>query len=215
MKPIENWRQGWKFWSVRLAAFGGVLLGYCAVFPSDVLNLWASLPDEIRTKVPSQLVSLIGTLVVISSLVARFVAQPKAGKPAASYELSPAIQKIAEENLKRLQAEKPYFPKITSEGITNYFPNLRLDADGRWTNLEPNSYPEFENKHIESGLTVEGKQQAQHYFESLAQKSYPHGQLPVPDDASEQVTPNHRKRGELHPPNCGCLACGLTGDWDE
>ena len=71
MKLIENWRSAHKFASVRLAAIAGVIGGYFASNPEQLVALidWAKslLPESIGPLVPI----IIGLLVTTVSASAR------------------------------------------------------------------------------------------------------------------------------------------------
>jgi len=45
MRPVENWRAAWRFYSVRLAALAGVVAGYLAANPDQTQALLDVLPD--------------------------------------------------------------------------------------------------------------------------------------------------------------------------
>lgn len=77
MKPelIENWRQCWRFWSVRLAAVGTALTGLLIAFPDAALYAWALMPVEFKAAIPPQYMPLIGVGVFVLSIVARLIRQ--------------------------------------------------------------------------------------------------------------------------------------------
>lgn len=72
---IENWRECWRFWSVRLAAVGTAITGLLVAFPDAALAAWAILPHELKSSIPPQYMPLIGVVVFALSIVARLVKQ--------------------------------------------------------------------------------------------------------------------------------------------
>ena len=40
---IEDWRECWRFWSVRLAAVGTAITGLLVAFPDAALAAWAAV----------------------------------------------------------------------------------------------------------------------------------------------------------------------------
>ncbi len=75
MQLIENWRQGWKFWSVQLGALAAALLAFGVTFPDQVFELWALLPGEARALVPQDWVQKITLFLIVIGIVAKFIKQ--------------------------------------------------------------------------------------------------------------------------------------------
>lgn len=73
LRLIDNWRHGWKFWSVILGALGTI--AGCADL---LLPVWNMLPDDVRAILPADTLRLIGAALWVLALVARFVKQEKA-----------------------------------------------------------------------------------------------------------------------------------------
>lgn len=72
---IEDWRDFWRFWSVRLATVGTAITGLLIAFPDAALAAWAILPDELKSSIQPQYMPLIGVGVFALSIVARLVKQ--------------------------------------------------------------------------------------------------------------------------------------------
>lgn len=70
---IAEWRQAWKFWSVRLNGLGITLIGV----PEILSYSWSSMPADLREALPYAQHVAIGLFV--ASLVARIIKQPKVG----------------------------------------------------------------------------------------------------------------------------------------
>jgi len=78
MKLIDGWRQAWRLWSVRLSAFGVVLMGWAALTPDALLQAWMAMPVEVQAMVPENIGKAVPVLLFLGTLIARFVPQPKA-----------------------------------------------------------------------------------------------------------------------------------------
>ncbi len=48
MKLIEEARQFWRWWSVRLAALAGIVAGYFTAYPAQLQGLLAYVPERWR-----------------------------------------------------------------------------------------------------------------------------------------------------------------------
>ncbi len=72
---IEDWRNFWRFWSVRLGIIGSAITGVLIAFPDAALAAWAILPHELKSSIPPQYMPLIGVVVFALSIVARLIRQ--------------------------------------------------------------------------------------------------------------------------------------------
>lgn len=72
---IEDWRECWRFWSVRLAAVGTAITGLLVAFPDAALAAWAVMPVEFKDAIPPQYMPLVGVVVFALSIVARLIRQ--------------------------------------------------------------------------------------------------------------------------------------------
>lgn len=71
MRLIENWATHmWKLWSVRLAAFAGVIAGWAATDPQGFARLMETVPEGVRP--------LVGLIVFLAATYTRLAKQ---GKP--------------------------------------------------------------------------------------------------------------------------------------
>ena len=80
MKFIQDARQWWRFWSIRLNAIGLSILAYVQIDPVGALAVWNMMPGEVRHVLPANIVTLIGLAFFALSMIARLVVQPKLGK---------------------------------------------------------------------------------------------------------------------------------------
>jgi len=76
---LPDWRQAWRWWSVRVSAIGAILMA-AAIAAPDVLNaLWTGLPPELRALVPDHLASKISLGLFVLTIAARLLPQPAPG----------------------------------------------------------------------------------------------------------------------------------------
>lgn len=75
MKLIDNWRQGWKFWSVQLDVLGLALLGALEAFPSAVYHAWAMMPEAMRSHMGTDVIQWAAYASIAAGIVARFIKQ--------------------------------------------------------------------------------------------------------------------------------------------
>lgn len=72
MHLIDNWRQGWRLWSVILG-----VLGLLSQVADLILPVWNMMPDDVAAILPATTLRLIGAGLWALALVARFVKQEK------------------------------------------------------------------------------------------------------------------------------------------
>ena len=75
---IIDWRQAWRWWSVRVSAFGSLLFALLTAFPDQALALWTNLPAEIREQLPDNLERAIGAALFAAVLFVRLIPQEEA-----------------------------------------------------------------------------------------------------------------------------------------
>lgn len=72
---IDDWKNSWRFWSVRFATVGTAITGLLVAFPDAALTAWAVMPDELKAAIPPHYMPLIGVGVFAFSIVARVLKQ--------------------------------------------------------------------------------------------------------------------------------------------
>ena len=77
LELIEDWRNFWRFWSVRLGVIGSALTGFLIAFPDQALQAWALLPADLKSAIPERYMPLIGVGIFVASLIARAIKQTK------------------------------------------------------------------------------------------------------------------------------------------
>ena len=77
LELIEDWRNFWRFWSVRLGIIGSAIAGVLIAFPDVALSAWAMMPADLKSAIPERYMPLIGVVIFVASLVARAIKQTK------------------------------------------------------------------------------------------------------------------------------------------
>ena len=85
MTPLDAMRRvrslmlrAWPLWSVRMSAIGAILTGLAAAAPDTLLQIWNSLPDEIRSVFPASSSHGLPTLLFVATIVVRLIPQTPA-----------------------------------------------------------------------------------------------------------------------------------------
>lgn len=78
MKLVEEARQFWKLWSVRLAAVAGIVAGVLSANPGLLLGLITYFPAGMIRNLAA---AAIGVLVFAVPTIVRLMQQPAKGKP--------------------------------------------------------------------------------------------------------------------------------------
>ena len=74
---IEDWRNFWRFWSVRLGVIGSAIAAVLIAFPDVALSAWAIMPADLKAAIPERYMPLIGVGIFVASLIARDIKQSK------------------------------------------------------------------------------------------------------------------------------------------
>ena len=77
LELIEDWRNFWRFWSVRIGIIGSAITGVLIAFPDVALSAWAMMPADLKSAIPERYMPLIGVVIFVASLVARAIKQTK------------------------------------------------------------------------------------------------------------------------------------------
>lgn len=80
MSLIDNARQWYKFWSVRLNVLGAFLLSVWFQFNAEIQIWWSAHAAEYFPFLSPQIIKYIGLALVIASVFARVVKQDKLDK---------------------------------------------------------------------------------------------------------------------------------------
>lgn len=77
LELIEDWRNFWRFWSVRLGVIGSAITAVLIAFPDVALSAWAMMPADLKSAIPERYMPLIGVAIFVASLIARAIKQTK------------------------------------------------------------------------------------------------------------------------------------------
>lgn len=72
---IDDWRRGWRFWSVRLQALGLASGALLIGAPEAAVQIWAAIPPDIRTLLPPAIGQWLPLLFGLLAIAARFMRQ--------------------------------------------------------------------------------------------------------------------------------------------
>ncbi len=75
MKLVDDWRRGWRWWSVKLNLIGNALLVGLLAFPSIAQDVWASLPPDLKAMMPQRIAYFLPLSIFIAATIARLIQQ--------------------------------------------------------------------------------------------------------------------------------------------
>lgn len=75
IKPTEDIHKWYRFYSLRFAALGALLMGFFAAWPDAVFSLWSVMPDEAKFFLPQRLLPIISLFIFAMSAISRLVKQ--------------------------------------------------------------------------------------------------------------------------------------------
>ena len=70
----------WKLWSIRLGAIGSAVVSILIIFPDKALEMWALMPEQFKSFIPPDYMPLVGVIIYMLGMFARFVKQRKLDK---------------------------------------------------------------------------------------------------------------------------------------
>ena len=76
MKLIDNWKQAWKLKSVQVGAISAFFYALI-LFSEQFLNVWAVIPQELKSKIPENIAEWVGIFVGVAIVLARLKKQPE------------------------------------------------------------------------------------------------------------------------------------------
>lgn len=72
---IQNWRQAWRWWSVRVSALGALLTALLLAAPDLAIALWQALPPELAALLPRHAELLVPLGLQLAAAIARVIRQ--------------------------------------------------------------------------------------------------------------------------------------------
>jgi hypothetical protein len=79
---INDWRQDWRLWSVRVCAAAATIYAFMLAAPDQVLALWQALPPQIQEMIPNR--TEIAAALFFAAAIARVLRQQGAAPAAAT-----------------------------------------------------------------------------------------------------------------------------------
>ena len=76
LQLIEHWQQAWKLKSVQVGAISAFFYALI-LFSEQFLNVWAVIPQELKSKIPENIAEWLGMFVVVAMVLARLKKQPE------------------------------------------------------------------------------------------------------------------------------------------
>lgn len=73
MQLVPDWRNWWRWWSVRLVALGAIL----EVFADAIPSLIMALPIELRATLSPEHIQWAAYACIVAGIVARVIRQPR------------------------------------------------------------------------------------------------------------------------------------------
>lgn len=77
---IDDARNWWRLWSVRLNMLGLAIMSYIAFDPSAVLVVINMMPAPVRSALPDRIELIVGGLIFALAMISRLVVQPRLEK---------------------------------------------------------------------------------------------------------------------------------------
>lgn len=74
----DLWARAWPLWSVRVSALGAIITAFAAATPATALQIWNTLPADIRALLPDSIASLISAALFVLTIVVRMIPQTPA-----------------------------------------------------------------------------------------------------------------------------------------
>lgn len=76
MTLIDNARQWWRLWSVRLNGIGLAIMAWVWFDPTAILAVINLMPVQLRPYLPQEAVAVVSGIMMALALIARLVRQP-------------------------------------------------------------------------------------------------------------------------------------------
>ncbi len=109
---INNWRQSWRLWSVRVCAAAATLYAFMLAAPDQALAIWQALPPEIQAMIPSR--TKVAAALFFAATIARILRQ---SSPATTPPVVAPLGLMAKVEPWRAAALAPISRAITSIAV--------------------------------------------------------------------------------------------------
>lgn len=75
IKPVEDVNKWYRFWSLRFAALGALVMTFLAAWPDLIFTLWSAMPEEAKFFLPQRLLPIISLFFFVMSALSRLIRQ--------------------------------------------------------------------------------------------------------------------------------------------
>lgn len=75
MRLLPNWRQAWRWWSVRVSALGALLAAIALLAPDVVGAVWSALPPDLVAQLPRNVAMAVPLGLELATILARITRQ--------------------------------------------------------------------------------------------------------------------------------------------
>ena len=78
MKLVDNWKDWWKMWSIRINIIIGLILTILSQFPEIFMQLWVLVPEQIKESImTTEGITFAFIAALVISSLARLIKQEK------------------------------------------------------------------------------------------------------------------------------------------
>lgn len=78
---VDNWKSFHRFWSIRLGALGSIVTGVFIAWPDCLLQMFQSMPPDIRMLVHPKTLQYIGLFLFLMAMLSRVIKQRAVEQP--------------------------------------------------------------------------------------------------------------------------------------
>lgn len=78
MKLVDNWKDWWKMWTIRVNIIFGIIITILSQFPEVFMQLWVLAPEQIKESImTTEGVTCAFMIALVISSLARLIKQEK------------------------------------------------------------------------------------------------------------------------------------------
>ncbi len=73
----DGWKTVHKRWSTWLTLVGSSITSLIVLFPDNSYAAWLALPDDVRHIIPEKYLPLVGAIICLTAIAAKYIKQQK------------------------------------------------------------------------------------------------------------------------------------------
>ena len=77
MKLIDDWKQSYKYLTVKVGAILSAFFMLLILFSEQLVYLWEAIPQQLKDMIPDNAAAWVGGIVAIAMTLARLKKQPE------------------------------------------------------------------------------------------------------------------------------------------